>query len=135
MHLVGGAMSRLDLVQHLVVLMMENRSFDHVFGYLSLAPLNRDDVDGLQDAPAWQRQWPNADPDDPSVIYVPGQQIAGALGFDPPHLRESVATQLAPDTMGLTTMTGFVQAAMRAKPEVRAQVMAYQTDKTCPVFH
>jgi len=30
------ARERLDAIQHIVVLMMENRSFDHTLGYLSL---------------------------------------------------------------------------------------------------
>jgi phospholipase C len=28
----------IDKIEHIVVLMLENRSFDHVFGYLSLPP-------------------------------------------------------------------------------------------------
>jgi phospholipase C len=36
----------LGLVDHIIVLMMENRSFDHMLGYLSLES-NRADVDGL----------------------------------------------------------------------------------------
>src|SRR6266853_5897858 len=36
----------LDKIEHIVVLMMENRSFDHVLGYLTLE-LGRTDVDGL----------------------------------------------------------------------------------------
>lgn len=46
------AARRLDAVDHIVVLMMENRSFDHMLGYLSL-PVDqggggRVDVDGLE---------------------------------------------------------------------------------------
>ena len=39
--------SGLDKIEHIVVLMLENRSFDHMLGYLSLEG-GRDDVDGLQ---------------------------------------------------------------------------------------
>ncbi len=35
----------LDRVEHIVVLMLENRSFDHMLGYLSLN--GRGDIDGL----------------------------------------------------------------------------------------
>ena len=37
----------LEKVEHIVVLMLENRSFDHMLGYLSLEG-GRDDVDGLR---------------------------------------------------------------------------------------
>jgi phospholipase C len=35
----------LDKLKHIVVLMMENRSFDHMLGFLKL-DLGRDDIDG-----------------------------------------------------------------------------------------
>ena len=37
--------SILDKAEHVIVLMMENRSFDHLFGYLTLE--GRRDIDGL----------------------------------------------------------------------------------------
>jgi phospholipase C len=68
----GGASampSKLDLVDTIVILMMENRSFDHMLGYLSLAKYGaRKDVNGLSDDQAWldkvandwqgQQYWP-----------------------------------------------------------------------------
>lgn len=43
--------AQLDQIKHIVVLMLENRSFDHMLGYLSLPPdkggKGRTDVDGL----------------------------------------------------------------------------------------
>src|ERR1700738_5280279 len=41
---IAGNLGKID---HIVVLMMENRSFDHMLGYLSLEG-NRADVDGLR---------------------------------------------------------------------------------------
>src|SRR6266480_2007618 len=41
----GG--SGLQRIEHIVVLMLENRSFDHMLGYLRLEG-GRDDVDGLR---------------------------------------------------------------------------------------
>ena len=41
----------LDEIQHIVVLMLENRSFDHMLGYLSLGA-NGPDVDGLREGMA-----------------------------------------------------------------------------------
>ena len=40
-------MANLEKVDHIVVLMLENRSFDHMLGYLSLEG-GRGDVDGLR---------------------------------------------------------------------------------------
>jgi phospholipase C len=40
------SIERLQEIEHIVVLMLENRSFDHMLGYLSLEG-GRDDVDGL----------------------------------------------------------------------------------------
>jgi phospholipase C len=39
--------ANLGKVDHIVVLMMENRSFDHMLGYLSLTG-GRTDIDGLR---------------------------------------------------------------------------------------
>ena len=40
-------LANLEKVDHIVVLMLENRSFDHMLGYLSLEG-GRGDVDGLR---------------------------------------------------------------------------------------
>src|SRR6185312_14845047 len=46
------AAARLNPIEHVVVVMLENRSFDHMLGYLSLPPAlggrERRDVDGLR---------------------------------------------------------------------------------------
>ena len=42
-----GSIANLGKVDHIVVLMLENRSFDHMLGYLSLEH-GRGDVDGLR---------------------------------------------------------------------------------------
>jgi phospholipase C len=46
----GAASNGLERIEHIVVLMLENRSFDHTLGYLSLEGA-RDDVDGLRPGP------------------------------------------------------------------------------------
>ena len=45
------SLAALDEIQHIVVLMLENRSFDHMLGYLSLGA-NGPDVDGLREGMA-----------------------------------------------------------------------------------
>ncbi|HWX20591.1 MAG TPA: HAD-IA family hydrolase [Candidatus Binatia bacterium] len=40
-----------------VIVLMENRSFDHMLGYLSLPPYNRTDVEGQNADPAWLQKF------------------------------------------------------------------------------
>jgi phospholipase C len=47
--------ANLEKVDHIVVLMLENRSFDHMLGYLSLEG-GRSDVDGLREGLANEHQ-------------------------------------------------------------------------------
>ena len=44
----------LNSIKTIIVVMMENRSFDHLLGYLSMAPYNWPNVEGLRDDPAWK---------------------------------------------------------------------------------
>jgi phospholipase C len=45
--MTGAASDELERIEHIVVLMLENRSFDHVLGYLS-PEVGRDGVNGLR---------------------------------------------------------------------------------------
>src|SRR5438552_14766693 len=96
----------LSQIKNIVVVMMENRSFDHLLGYLSLNQFGNQDVDGLRDDPAWNQKvassyngtlflpWHSTDPFNP---------IAG----DPPHERAPISLQLR-ETGGVFQMDGFV---------------------------
>jgi phospholipase C len=53
-------MPDLDKIKTIIVVMMENRSFDHLLGYRSLPPLNQD-VNGQRDDPAWKKQFVNVE--------------------------------------------------------------------------
>jgi phospholipase C len=44
-------MSGIDELKHIVVLMMENRSFDHMLGYLKAKDPRIDGVDGTETNP------------------------------------------------------------------------------------
>ena len=46
-------MPELNKIKNIVVVMMENRSFDHALGYLSLNQFGRPEIDGLKDDPNW----------------------------------------------------------------------------------
>ena len=45
-----------DNINTIIIVMMENRSFDHVLGYLSL---DGKDVNGLSADPTWQQNFTN----------------------------------------------------------------------------
>jgi hypothetical protein len=65
-----ATLANLDRIEHVVVLMMENRSFDHVLGYLTIEN-GRTDVDGLT------KEMHNTYK---SVDYFPKRRTAAAFG-------------------------------------------------------
>ena len=86
--------AQLAPIEHVVVLMMENRSFDHMLGFLTLA--GRTDVDGLTGAEVNEhagRPYP--------VHHL--DRTAYPKPLDPCHGAQCVADQIAGGTMG-----GFV---------------------------
>lgn len=99
-------MALLDQFQTIVIVMMENRSFDHVLGHLSMARFgNRKDVAGLID--------PESNLDYTNFLdgqgYQPFESKDAPLLHDLPHGRPYVATQLAKAGTRFT-MSGFVDA-------------------------
>ena len=66
----GGNLHKVD---HIVVLMLENRSFDHVLGYLSLNG-KRSDIDGLH--PGFSNEYQGR-------TYPVHHLATTALGMDP----------------------------------------------------
>jgi phospholipase C len=99
-------MAALDRIKLIVVVMMENRSFDHVLGYLSLPQYGgRIDIDGLINPDTDSRFANEYD----HQIYRPFPMADGPLPHDLPHSRREVAVQLAVSG-GTPTMSGFVQA-------------------------
>lgn len=122
----GKRLAPLDDIKTIVIVMMENRSFDHVFGYLSLPQHGgRKDVDGLV----------NLDTDPYFVNFYENEGYRPfliedrLLPYDLPHTRAEIRTQLAFANNGTATMSGFVQAFADSKKTVLAQppVMGYQT--------
>ena len=86
-------MATLQKIDHIVVLMLENRSFDHMLGYLSLEG-GRDDVDGLRD------EFAN---DHDGRRYPVRHLETTAIPDDPDHSASSVDLQV-----GGGAMNGFV---------------------------
>src|SRR5215469_7003556 len=88
--------ANLDKIDHIVVVMLENRSFDHMLGYLSLSG-RRPDVDGLRPELA-NRYHERA--------YPPHHLDETAIGMDPDHSAGAIDTQIADGNM-----SGFVASA------------------------
>ena len=113
----------LDKVDHIVVLMMENRSFDHMLGHLSLQ--GRADVDGLQAGFANQYQ---------GHRYPVHHLASTAVAVDPDHSADAVDLQL-----GGGNMDGFVASyaatlASRGGVEDPGAVMGYYDGADVPVY-
>lgn len=99
-------MADTERLQHVVVLMLENRSFDHILGGLGLVG-----AEGVQNALAIPR-----DPEQPGSPTVAVQPVTDVSDYvtdpDPGHEFEDVALQVFgkhhPSPLDPPTMTGFV---------------------------
>ncbi len=109
----------LTIVDTIVVVMMENRSFDHMLGHLSYGEYaNGTPVEGLRD-PLTQQAYENLYEGSP---YYPFVMQDGPLPGDPPHERTSVQTQLTYSAVtGTYSMSGFVEAYYQSTPVNRTQ--------------
>jgi len=117
------AYERLCRIEHLVVLMMENRSFDHMLGYLSLPNGRaRTDIDGLTGH--------ETNSYDGKPVSVAPMGRAGLTKVqDPGHSGADVGRQMAHG------MSGFVTNYMTTRAYQDAQdVMRYQDADNVPVY-
>lgn len=123
----------LSKIKTVIIVMMENRSFDHMLGYLSLPPWNRLDVDGLRNDPAWLVTYANSHNGtsyQPFHLTRPNQPLPG----DPPHDRTRIAQQIGVGQP--PPMTGFVDSydgidSVSGKPVV----MGYFDGNDLPTTH
>lgn len=110
-----------DRIENVVVVMMENRSFDHVFGSLSLDE-GRDDVDGLR--PGMTNPLLDDTPVSPQVMDV-------ACVDNPPHLWDH-----AHDQWNDGANDGFARVYERRHGAEEAhQVMGYLTRREQPTSY
>ena len=128
----------LSLIKTVVVVIMENRSFDNLLGYLCLDPNNRKDMDGLGSTPEWQDKVAsvyNGTKYRPFLLTDPYDVIDA----DPPHERDPIAIQMGTAVNGTFPMNGFVTnyaSAKGAKPLTASSqppVMGYFTADQAPV--
>jgi phospholipase C len=129
-------MPDLDHVKTIVIVMMENRSFDHMLGYLSLPPSGRTEVEGLSSDPTWLARFTNNDGELQYQPFLNADPHTMPDDFDPPHERSDVAGNLGSLQSGAYPMTGFVSSIPRtvsANPEVRRLVMGYFGAEQAPI--
>jgi phospholipase C len=123
-----------DEIDQIVVVMMENRSFDHMLGYWALPPWNgtprRDPVDGVQ--PGFTCR------DAHGLAFQPFEIQLDDLTTDLPHSRGSTWRQMARDPNDLTRfhMDGFVKESFpNGDTPARPFCMGYFTPRLIPVTH
>lgn len=118
-------------IQTIVIVIMENRSFDHMLGYLSLD--EGMSVEGLKNDAAWQASFANAweGKSYPLFRIAPG----AAPCSDPQHDQVSIACQI--NTPAAGRMGGFVESFKRYSNPVPADpsgVMGYFDARSVPAF-
>jgi phospholipase C len=132
------AASRLDQVEHIVVVMLENRSFDHMLGYLSLSLAEggkaRTDVDGLT-GPA---QNTNDYQGRPIPIHHLTETAFRGEAEDPDHSGASVDEQLAGNGQGFVANFARISEKRAASLGVPVPepglVMGYYNADELPVY-
>ena len=130
--------NKLDQIKTIVVVMMENRSFDHMLGYLSLPSVNRTDVDGLSTDPAWLAQFTNNDRGQSYHPFLNPDPYDMPDEFDPPHERPNMALNLGTLQNNAYPMNGFVSGiptSISSNPDVRKLVMSYFGAEQVPMSH
>jgi phospholipase C len=119
--------TNLERVEHVVVLMLENRSFDHMLGYLSLEA-GRSDIDGLRAEMANEyggRSYAVHHLD--RTAFLPVE--------DPDHSGEATAVQIAGGTMSGFVDSFAAKLAQRgASDRDPGLVMGYYNAADLPVY-
>jgi phospholipase C len=120
----------LDNLKHIVVLMMENRSFDHMLG--SLSSVNQQ-IDGINAGLS------NPDTTGAAVAPQPLAQFQGQLDPDPDHHFPAVDLQIfGGDTSAgrQPNMQGFVKSYFNQQQDVghSQKIMYYFTQNQLPVL-
>lgn len=116
------ALDNLRQVEHIVVLMMENRSFDHMLGYLDLRD-GQTEVRGLSRAKTIIH---DGKPHEPKYLA----STAFPKSMDPPHGKKEIAKQINGGAMD-----GFIESFARANDVAEPErVMGYYTHRELPVY-
>ena len=144
----------MEQIQHFVLVMMENRSFDHYLGALNLPPENRADIEGLGRGPLPVNRHLNDPADDTGVPVWPLDNVRLEF-FDPPHEAPEVRRQwnegkldgfvsayeafhqrtILPASPNASPLTGIAPPAPPDLRQMARVVMGYYTRKTLPVLY
>ncbi|TAM83444.1 MAG: hypothetical protein EPN47_04870 [Acidobacteria bacterium] len=121
----------LDNLKHIVVLMMENRSFDHMLGALKAEDSRINGLTGNEE---------NLDTTNEPVKVQPHAEFQGQLDPDPDHHFAAVHKQLffgTPGPPAVPSMQGFVQSYFDQQRDVRhsREIMYYFDVDKLPVLH
>jgi phospholipase C len=121
----GVHVANLEKVDHVVVVMLENRSFDHMLGYLSLSG-RRPEIDGLRPGQANEYQ---------GRSYPVHHLRATALGIDPDHSAGAIDHQIADGGMsGFVASAAATFAGRGVSDGDPGCVMGYYDDTDVPVY-
>lgn len=119
----------LDKLEHIVVLMMENRSFDHMLGSLKAVDPQ---IDGVTD------QMSNPDTTGVSIKPQPSADFQGQLDPDPDHHFPAVDLQIFGDNnpTRVANMQGFVKSYFNQRRDVghSQKIMYYFAQDQLPVL-
>jgi len=113
-----------DPIQHVIVLMFENRSFDHLLGILP--GVNGVDVSHPRS---------NRDSLGPGAASYAQQPVAMRLDLDPRHEVENVATQLDGDGPSGGFVLDFANAYPSSTRDERQEIMNYFPKGALPALH
>jgi phospholipase C len=114
------ARRNLKKIEHIVVLMMENRSFDQMLGYLDDG---RNEVDGIRSARSNRHEGQTYEPKRLTRTRMP-------KSMDPPHDAAAIADQINGGEMD-----GFARSFVEATEGASAEmVMGYYTYEELPVY-
>ncbi len=117
--------ANLDKVDHVVVVMLENRSFDHMLGYLSLTG-GRSDIDGLRPELANQYE---------GRTYPVHHLGTTAVEMDPDHSSSAIDQQIAGGNMSGFVASAAATLARRGVDDGEPScVMGYYDGADVPVY-
>jgi phospholipase C len=125
-------MQDISQIETIIILMFENRSFDHMMGYLGLPPFNRD-VEGVQKLPGFTNKFNGF-----QYPIFPLGNPDKKLPDDPPHERPDIGAQLDPDGDYSYSMQGFVRSyagIRQINPADKPMVMGYYLAQDLPATH
>ncbi|MBA3811970.1 MAG: hypothetical protein H0X27_10100 [Caulobacteraceae bacterium] len=122
-------------IDTIIVVIMENRSFDHMLGYLSLPGDGRMAVEGLRADEDWLAAHANMH----GAVPYRSKRLERTIQAlaDPNHGRAAISVQIGTPAQGGGPMGGFVKSYVEdttPTPPEPGRVMGYYDAGAVPVF-